>query len=213
MKEVFAPGCALYLYKRHLIDNMLEFLGDKEEYSTCCHHKPDVAEPTKIINVCAGCDRRYGSLYDDVSTVSFWEIVAESEDFPFPDYGGVTMTILDACPTRKNVKVHKAVRKLMERMNINLIEPERTGVNGKCCGDTYYGKLPKEDVLAKMRERADEMPAENVVVYCVSCIKSMANGGKTPRYLVDLLFGEFTLAGTTDPDEWHSQLEDFIKVH
>jgi hypothetical protein len=57
------------------------------------------------------------------------------------------------------------------------------------------------------------MPAENVVVYCVSCVKSVHNGGRTPRYLVDLLFGEATHPGTFDPDLWHAELEEYIRSH
>ena len=64
-----------------------------------------------------------------------------------------------------------------------------------------------------LQERAAEMPVEDVVVYCVSCSKSMFIGGKKPRYLVDLLFGEETVPQTCHPDEWHRELEEFIKVH
>jgi len=38
-------------------------------------------------------------------------------------------------------------------------------------------------------------------------------GGKKPRYLVDLLFGEETVIGTFEPDEWHKELDKFIKEH
>ena len=64
-----------------------------------------------------------------------------------------------------------------------------------------------------MKRRADEMPTEEVLVYCVSCTKSMFNGGKKPRYLVDLLFSEETVAGTVQPDDWHQELDDFIEKH
>ena len=57
------------------------------------------------------------------------------------------------------------------------------------------------------------MPEEDVVVYCVSCIQSMHIGGKKPRYLVDLLFGEETLPGFSDPDLWHADLDRFIGLH
>ena len=43
-----------------------------------------------------------------------------------------------------------------------------------------------------MRKRAEEMPVDDVVVYCVSCIKAMQIGGRQPRYMVDLLFGGST---------------------
>ena len=71
----------------------------------------------------------------------------------------------------------------------------------------------KTKVHAFMKKRADSMPLENVVVYCTSCTKALANGGKTPRYLVDLLLGEETYPGDTDPDIWHEQLNDYISKH
>jgi len=122
------------------------------------------------------------------------------------------MTILDACPTRNESKVHDAIRILLHRMNIEVIEPDKTRETGVCCGDSYYGKKPIEAVKERMRSRADEMPIENVVVYCVSCVKSMHLGGKKPRYLVDLLFIESTDPQTYEPDAWHEELDTFAGV-
>jgi hypothetical protein len=70
-----------------------------------------------------------------------------------------------------------------------------------------------DEVKEQMKKRANEMPADNVVVYCVSCSKSMYIGGKNPRYLVDLLFGEDTIVETFEPDDWHGQLNKFINEH
>ncbi len=212
METVFAPGCALKIYKPHLAEQLQKFL-DKPEYLTCCRHSPDdLNKPTEIINVCSGCDRRYRSLYDGISTISLWQILADS-DFSFPDYGGVKMTIHDACPTRTEERVHIGARKLLERMNIEVVEPPHTRTKAKCCGDSLHGNVPLDEVLKKQKERADEMPCDDVVVYCVSCIKSMHNGGKKPRYLVDLLFKEDTIPGETNPDKWHEQVNAFIDEH
>jgi Fe-S oxidoreductase len=96
--------------------------------------------------------------------------------------------------------VHEAVRTVLRRMNITVVEPKATRTKAVCCGDSSYGLVPVERVRAQMALRASQMPAEDVVVYCVSCVKAMFNGGKRPRYLVDLLFGESTVAGALDPD-------------
>jgi len=217
VKKVFAPGCALMIYKPDLGRRMLEFLhkdlGDIDEHLTCCRHEPRLPAGTQVINTCAGCDRRYRQLYEGIKTVSLWEVLAESETFPFPDYQGKEMTILDACPTRDQERVHVAVRALLKRMNIRVLEPEKTGTKGTCCGDSFYGVLPVEQVKEQMKKRADEMPAEDVVVYCVSCCKSMHIGNKKPRYMVDLLLGEDTSAGIFEPDAWHAQLNLFIETH
>lgn len=217
MTDVFAPGCALLLYKPELAKRSLEFLKENanvgDAHLICCHHDPKLAPGTRIVNTCAGCDRRYRQLYEGVSTISLWEVLAEREDFPFPDYKGMEMSITDACPTRDQERVHRAVRTLLKKMNIRLVEPEHTGTKSRCCGDSFYGVLPVEQVKEKMKQRADEMPVEDVVVYCVSCCKSMHIGGKKPRYLVDLLFGEETMPGVFEPEEWHAQVEAFIETH
>ena len=55
------------------------------------------------------------------------------------------------------------------------------------------------------------MPA-TMLLFIVSCSKSMYIGGKKPRYLVDLLFGE-DKCRYFEPDEWHGQINDFINEH
>ena len=217
MKQVYAPGCALNIYKPELAKKILEFLnnnyGNIPEHLICCRHKPDLEYGTRVINTCPGCDRRYRELYDGISTISLWEILAESSVFPFPDYHGMEMSIHDACPTRTEERVHNAIRKLLNRMNIKVVEPKNTRTNSICCGDSFYGTLPVDDIKEKMKSRANEMPCDNVVVYCVSCIKSIYIGGKKPRYIVDLLFGEETKPGTFEPDKWHNELQIFIDKH
>jgi hypothetical protein len=98
-------------------------------------------------------------------------------------------------------------------MNIKLIEPEKTGLNSSCCGDSFWGKIPTEKIKSIMIKRALEMPVDDVVVYCVSCTKSLFIGGKKPHYIIDLLFGEETIPKTIDPDKWHKELDDYIQTH
>jgi len=98
-------------------------------------------------------------------------------------------------------------------MNINLIEPKHRGAKSICCGDSFYNVIPKEKVIEQMKKRTSEMPVEDVIVYCVSCIKSVYIGGKNPQYLVDLLFADETVPKTYEPDAWHAELNDYIEMH
>lgn len=208
----FNPGCALSIYKPGLASKIHSWLNNN--YSTsqlhdiCCRHQPGLPSGSVIINICAGCDRRFRSLYEGVSTVSLWDIIDESSKFEFPDYGGAGMSLQDPCPVRTQPKIHRAVRNLLKKMNISLEESEHHGGNSVCCGDSLYGHADIESVLSKMKERAGSMPCDEVAVYCVSCIKAMYSGGKPPRYLPDLLFGE-----AADPQEYHTQLEEYISRH
>jgi len=217
MTYIFAPGCALMLYKPELATKLHKFLcshyGPMKMLLTCCRHTPHIASGKRVINVCPGCDRRYRENYDQPSTVSLWELLSENDSFKFPDYEAQEMTIIDACPTRDQDRVHNAVRALADKMNISIIEPDRTRRKSTCCGDTFFGSLPTEQVIVKMKEKALQMPAEDIMTYCVSCSKSMFVGGRRPRYLVDLLFGHDTIPKTFEPDQWHRELDAFIDTH
>ncbi len=195
--KAFAPGCALMIYKPHLAEKILtllnEHVGSMVMINTCCKHEPSCNKNTSVINICPGCDKRFRNDYENISTISLWEVLAESDFFQFPDYKGMAMSIIDACPTREQTGIHKAIRTLLKKMNITLAEPERTGIHGTCCGDTFYGTIPTSKVKELMKKRTAEMPSEDVVVYCISCTKSVFIGGKTPHYLVDLLFNEETI--------------------
>lgn len=218
MKDIlFAPGCALMLYKPESAEKLHsilnENLGRMEMLMTCCRHDPGFKSPLKIINICPGCDKRFRNDYKNSSTISLWEILAEKDFFPFPDYNGQRMTILDACPTRDQERVHSAIRQVLRKMNITLVEPENTGTKSICCGDSFYGVIPTKSVKEQMVKRASEMPLDDVVVYCVSCVKSMFTGRKKPQYLIDLLFDDETVPGTYEPDAWHNELDFYIENH
>ena len=73
-KLIFNPGCAVCIYKPDvpgmLLDMIREHFGDAKMDLTCCHHDPHLEEGTTIINNCAGCDRRFRSLYIGVRTTA-----------------------------------------------------------------------------------------------------------------------------------------------
>lgn len=205
---IYKPELAEIL---HLILN--ENLGKMDQLMTCCHHDPKFNTKTEVVNICPGCDKRFGKDYQNCSTISLWEILAESDFFTFPDYKGKRMSIVDACPTRDKGKVHIAIRKILGKMNITLVEPKHTRTKSTCCGDSFYGVIPTDKVKEQMIKRTAEMPEEDVVVYCVSCVKSVFIGGKKPHYLVDLLYSEETIPKTFEPDKWHKELSDYIEKH
>jgi Fe-S oxidoreductase len=216
-KLFFAPGCAFMLYKPELAFKILNLLNEKlgktEMLMTCCQHEPHLPENSKVINVCPGCDMRFGKDYRGVSTISLWEVIDENSFLNLPDYKGRSMSIIDACPTRDEDRVHNSIRSLLSKMNIRLVEPKNTRRESTCCGDVYYGSMPTVKVKRLMAEKAMEMPADDIVVHCVSCIMAVLNGGKNPQYVADLIFNEVTLPKSIDLDKWHKELKEFIEAH
>ena len=207
----------MMLYKPELATKihamLMAGMGEMDVLSTCCKHDPEHTVLTEIINVCPGCDKRFANSYANTTTISLWELLANSETFVFPDYQGRSMTILDACPTREKPHIHEAIRTLIGKMNIRLVEPEKSGIRSTCCGDSFYPQLPVTSVNDLMKKRTAEMPLDEVIVYCVSCIQSVAIGGKNPRYLPDLLMGLDTMPKVLKTDVWHLLLDEYIEKH
>ena len=111
-------------YKPDLPDPMLRLLqdhfGDVKPHRLCCHHDPGLPAGSVIINNCAGCDRRFRSLYEGIRTISVWEILDSIADLELPDWQGLTVSVHDSCSYRQKPQVHAAVRSLLRKMNIQI---------------------------------------------------------------------------------------------
>lgn len=216
MKYIYAPGCALMAYKPHLAERLKAFAvkkyGPMDTMLTCCFDRPTLPEGTCIVTPCPTCVESYSKM-EGCTAVCLLNDIAEDEDFHFPDNEGVEMSIQDTCAARKQTDVLMSVRRILERMNIRLREPQFSGCRARCCGQVFYGKVDESKVIANMRRRADEMPCQDVVTYCSSCIMSMTVGGRRPRFILDLLFGEPTDMKDITPTRWNSCLADFRKSH
>ena len=204
-------------YKPDLPDPMLRLLqdhfGDVKPHRLCCHHDPGLPAGSVIINNCAGCDRRFRSLYEGIRTISVWEILDSIADLELPDWQGLTVSVHDSCSYRQKPQVHAAVRSLLRKMNIQIAESEFSGTRSIYCGDNFYGKLPEEEVEKLQKKRESQMPCEDVVVYCIGCVRSMTVGGKRARYLPDLIFGRETEPMTNTLDEYHNDIKAYIGTH
>ena len=216
-KCFFNPGCAMSLYKPEAVEEILHLLNRRflptQLHTTCCRHDPNLPKGSTIINNCAGCDRRFRSLYDGVQTVSIWEVLDAIPALPLPTYDGLQLSVHDSCSFRKKPQVHQAVRSLLDKMHIEVVESACSGTKSICCGDNFYPHVSIEEVNAFQKKRASQMPCDDVAVYCVSCIKSMAIGGKTPYHMLDLVLGEPTDPQETRLDVYHDELDRYIEEH
>ncbi|WP_154674901.1 heterodisulfide reductase-related iron-sulfur binding cluster [Desnuesiella massiliensis] len=216
-KCYFNPGCALSIYKpesgHKILDVLNKYFGSVKIHSICCHHDPQLPHGSTIINNCAGCDRRFRSLYEGIRTISLWEVLDSIENLPLPDYTGLIVSVQDSCSYRPKPQVHEAVRSILRKMNIEIIDSKFSGIKSICCGDNFYPQLPIEKVTELQKKRASQMPCQDVVVYCVSCIKSMTIGGKTPHHMVDLVLNEETEPQETRIDVFHDALNLYINEH
>lgn len=194
MKTLFAPGCALNKYKPELISKVTRFLLDAsvidDVYLTCCKSEQKIDEPVTLITCCPGCSHKFEMHCPDLQVTSLWKVLLET-DFRFPDYQGARMSIHDSCQARHrhSSEMQDSVRLLCAKMNIELVEPEYTRNNARCCGGSASDYETRKEMASR---RAEEFPENDVVVYCTGCTRSFSTTNITPRHVLDLLFAEPT---------------------
>ena len=216
-KCYFNPGCAISIYKPELPGLMLELLrshfGDVKFHNICCRHDSRLPKGSTVINNCAGCDRRFRSEHEGIQTITYWELLDGIAGLKLPDHSGLTVSVHDSCSFRQKPQVHTAVRNILGKMNIKIIESDFSGTRSICCGDNFYSHIPDEKVAEFQKRRAAQMPCDDVVVYCIGCVRSMTVGGKYAHYLPDLLFDRDTAPMHNTLREYHGDLEAYIERH
>lgn len=211
------PGCAMELHNPNLSPAILALLnqhfGTVKLHSLCCQHDPQLPPGSTIINNCAGCDRRFRNDYPTIQTISLWEVLDSIPQLPLPNHSGRTLSVHDSCSYRERPSEQQALRNILRKMQIQIVESAASGAQAVCCGDSAYGKVPLETLHALQRKRANQMPCTCVAVQCVTCIKSMAIGGKTPCYVPELVCNCSTLPGNLDMVAYHDALQVYIDCH
>lgn len=216
-KTYFHPGCTLSMYKPALIEKAFAYAKTRlplDSIATaCCRHQPPFDEPVDLLTVCTGCYNRMKHEYEMTDTISFWQFVDEDPNFPFPDHSGLTVTIQDMCTARDYPFVHDAVRSLLQKMHIAVIEDDFIRAQSKCCGDRMLKVMSVPEVEEYRYERMQAMPGDHIAVYCASCIEAVDIGQKTPYYLLDLLFDEPTTPPHVGTEKWMGALMEHRASH
>jgi Fe-S oxidoreductase len=213
----FNPSCSLELYRpeydKMLFGYLKSHFPNLKHHDICCRKDPKLQEGSVIINVCTGCDKRWSELYSGITTVSLYRLIDIFDDFPFPDHSGLIVTIHDSCPVRGDDSFYDTVRSLLKKMHVTVVEAEFSREKSLCCGYSVFSSGNKELIQQMMRKSADSLPLDNVLVYCVTCMKVMAVSGKKPYYLLDLLLDRNSDQRPYDLNHWNSELDAYKTLH
>lgn len=162
-----------------------------------------------MVSICHNCSAIFQESKPDVKVKSIWELVLEDDRFPFPDYHQEEMALQDCWRTRGNVKEQAAVRELLRKMNVKIVEMPYN--HEDFCGVSLYQPSPprnlklapnrfvvnasgkfmpytKEDQEKLMKEHCAKISTEKAVAYCHYCVTGLKIGGKKGIHLAELLF-------------------------
>lgn len=174
-------------------------------------HYKDFAADSTMVYVCHNCAAIFQETMPEVKRLSLWELILNDTEFPFPDYSHEKMTLQDCWRSYDNRPEQEAVRALLQKMNVDIVEQEENYEKTQFCGISLYASSParnlklaprrfvehaeekfiphtKEEQLELMQEHCQPITTDKVVAYCHYCIKGLKLGGKQSKHLASLLF-------------------------
>lgn len=213
MAYVYFPSCKFMEFAPQTGERVTNYMREHFDavVAGCCrpeHHKLTVDDIA--VTICNTCQ---AIVAEDspARVMSVWELVAADSGFSLPDAHGERMALQDCWRSRGCAGQQDAVRTVLHRMNVDVVELDDARDASTFCGTTLLAPLPPENARFAprqlgahtpglymscspdeqrrlMEERCADIPVERVVCYCVPCTKGIRLGGKSAIHLAELVF-------------------------
>lgn len=181
----------------------------KEQYQMkiagCCLYTYKLlGENTALIN-CQACRENLNSFLEEPDIKSIWEFIDADSSFVFPDYNHQKMQLVDCYRDRHQKEEHEAIRSILNKMNIDVVELEYNKENANFCGIKHYEPVSKENIQLLSEQKEDKLShmskevqtalmkeyAEQLIypaiTYCNTCTQGIELAEKEVHHLLELL--------------------------
>lgn len=165
----------------------------------------------KVYSICHNCTDILQETKPLVPVESIWEAILADQSFHYPDYHGKEMAVQDCWRSYDNRMEQEAVRQLLRKMNIQIVELPNNFEKADFCGTTLYapcvtrnavlaphrfvenaaGKFvahSEEEQRTLMQTYCRQLPTRDIVTYCHYCQTGLELGGANAVHLASLLF-------------------------
>lgn len=211
---IYYPSCKFIAQFPQASKKIQDYLSERYDIKIagCCKASlKSITTDDTIIYICNTCAAFFDESTPTQNIISVWELIFKDDTFRFPDYAHRRMTVQDCWRSYDNISQQDAVRNILSAMNVEVVELENNRTKTGFCGNSLYEPLPKNyDKLAPhrlvtnaggffiehsqeekdmlMQDYCKDIETEDVVCYCVACVKGITAGGKTGIHLADLVF-------------------------
>ena len=212
MSSIYFPSCNFTAASPAAAERIQDYLKQKMSVAGCCRTDAlDYPEGSMAIYFCQACretlEARAGEKF---RLVNLFQYLDSDRDFSLPDYAGLTVTVQDCWRDREHPEIFAAVRSLLQKMKIAVVEMEENREQSRFCGNLHFesrrretaeqlqaygGKplyeLPEEVQRLLMKEQVEKLPCELAVTYCNRCKAGILLGGGKAVHLLELATGTF----------------------
>ena len=214
--QYYFPSCKFTQMKPETSEKIKNFMASAGvRVVGCCRpgHKALSGWNDTAITVCETCSIIIGENRPAAKVISLYEFIDSLAEFPFPDYKGERITLQDCYRAKEKAAEKAAIRSLLRKMNIKIVELPGTEEEINFDGSFLFGAMRpdnftlaprrfaeiKKDMTPKTPEETDawlkeycrRFTTERVACYCNSCIAGLQQGlpeGKAAVHVAELLF-------------------------
>ena len=96
--------------------------------------------------------RFFEERHPEILRESIWELILSDANFAYPNHRGEVITVQDCWRSKENFAEQAAVRKILQRMNFEVVELPENHAQTKFCGySLYQPQPPRNPALAPKR--------------------------------------------------------------
>ena len=206
---IYYPSCNFTIASPSTAKVVRNLLKEKMVVAGCClRDQREIHEDDIGVYFCQHCRE---TIENKVKTMSLWEYIDSLEDFEFPDYNHEKMLLQDCYRDRNHPEVHQAVRSILQKMNVDIVEAKRNKENSVYCGTLHY-ETENHTLLEKLKAYPDakisELPLElqkelmednfegvdldmQIIVDCNRCLKGVELAGRKGIHLLNLVMKNY----------------------
>ena len=220
MARIFFPGCkvkARYPGASAWLAQTVIERGYADDVTGCCrvNHQKLTPDDTAVC-ICNNCMAMIDEDAGNGALESIWVLVDKDPDFPLPDYSGRVMGVQDCGRAYDRADVQDAVRSLMRKMGIEVVELPDAREESRFCGPSFCKAVPDQDagfaprryvqdaaergiftpmepdeIQAAMEAHCAAIEPDEVCCYCFACDMGLEAGGKDAVNMLELVSGMF----------------------
>lgn len=211
----YFPSCNFTKASPDTSKRVRQYLADVHGIKTigCCRpgHKKLSGEDIAL-TICQSCSAIIGEN-TKTEEISIFQFLNKDDHFPWPDYHGEEITLQDCWRAKGKHDLHDAVRRILTKMNMRVVELEECRDESRFCGVFRYNPMREENIRIAphyfvdqmeecleihtpkeqqilMEENSKRYHTNRVAVYCNSCLRGLEQGGVKGIHVMDLMFPE-----------------------
>ncbi len=141
----------------------------------------------RVLVACPNCDKVFSDYAPELETGSIYEYL-DAGDIPDSALVSGTVNVHDPCVSRFSDSVHDAVRSLVKKKGLSIVESEHSRRTTLCCGaGGAVGCVAPVLARGWTEKRTREVSDSRTVTYCASCANSLGAQGPV-SHILDLIF-------------------------